>query len=61
MVLQDLKAGDKFQMEGLTVSGEKTLPLCKLISYNGMNKYVVESDGCRLLLDGGSRVYNVVK
>ena len=60
MVLQDLKVGNKFQMEGLTVSGEKTLPLCELISYNGMNKYVVESDGCMILLDGDSKVYNVV-
>jgi hypothetical protein len=60
MVLQDLKVGSKFQMKGLTVSGEETLPLCELISYNGMNKYVVESDGCMILLDGDSKVYNVV-
>ena len=61
MVLQDLKVGDRFQMEGLTVSGDKTLPSCELIRYNGMNKYVVESDGCSLLLDGDSKVYNVIK
>ena len=60
MVLQDLKVGNKFQMEGLTVSGKKTLPLCELIGYNGMNKYIVESDGCTILLDGDSKVYNVV-
>ena len=61
MVLQDLKVGSKFQMEGLTVNGEKTLSSCELIRYNGMNKYVVESDGCSLLLDGDSKVYNVIK
>ena len=60
-VLQDLKAGDKFYMKGLTINGEKTLPSCELIRYNGMNKYVVESDGCSLLLDGDSKVYNVIK
>jgi hypothetical protein len=60
MVLQDLKVGSKFQMEGLTVSGKRILSLCELISYNGMNKYIVESDGCMLLLDGDSKVYNVV-
>ena len=60
MRLQDLKVGSKFQMKGLTVSGEKTLPLCELISYNGFNKYVVESEGSLILLDGDREVYNVV-
>ena len=61
MVLQDLKVGSKFQMEGLTVNGEKTFSSCELIRYNGMNQYVVESNGCSLLLDGDSKVYNVIK
>jgi len=61
MVLQDLKVGDKFQMDGLSVSGKTTKVKCELIQYGGMNKYVVSCQGITILVDGDSKVYNVIK
>ena len=43
MTVQDMKLGEVYLMEGLTQSGEKIMAPVRLIRYNGMNKYVVES------------------
>lgn len=42
MQIQDLKVGDKFKMNGLSVSGKPVKVKCELIQYNGMNKYVIK-------------------
>ena len=61
MKIQDLKVGNIFQMEGLDIEGNTVQADATLLSYNGMNKYVVESDGITILLDGKdniTKVYN---
>jgi hypothetical protein len=52
MKIQDLKVGDKFQMEGLNTNGDTVQCNASLIAYHGMNKYVVDSDGITILCDG---------
>lgn len=59
--IKDLKVGQLFQMEGLTVNGDRVLADCTLHAYNGMNKYVVESDGITILYDGEDVVTKVYK
>ena len=54
--IKDLKVGQIFQMEGLTENGDRVQADCTLHAYHGMNKYVVESDGISLLLDGEGTV-----
>ena len=55
-MIKDLKAGSKFQMEGLTVNGDRVQCDATLIRYNGMDKYVVESDGITILYDGDQEI-----
>mgnify|MGYP000114650797 CR=1 FL=1 len=50
--VKNLKVGDIYFDKGLTVNGNIVNTVCKLISYNGMNKYVVENDGITILVDG---------
>ena len=52
--VKNLKVGDNFQMEGLSTNGDEVLVDAKMITYKGMNKYIVESDGITLLIDGES-------
>ena len=61
MKIQDLKVGNTFQMEGLDTEGNIVQADATLLSYNGMNKYVVESDGITLLLDGEDNITKVYK
>lgn len=60
MIVQDMKLGEVYLMEGLTQSGEKIMAPVRLIRYNGMNKYVVESGNRQritMLLDGNETIY----
>ena len=59
MKIQDLKVGNIFQMEGLDTDGNTVQCDATLISYQGMNKYVVESDGITILYDGEDKVTKV--
>ena len=59
--VKDLKVGSMFQMEGLDTDGKTVHADCTLRAYNGMNKYVVESDGISLLLDGEDKVTKTYK
>jgi len=52
MKIEDLKVGDKFQMEGLNTNGDSVQCDATLIAYHGMNKYVIDSDGITILYDG---------
>ena len=54
MKISDLKAGDKFISEKLNVDDKQTI--CTLISYQGMNNYVIDAGGCMLLADGDDEV-----
>ena len=58
--IKDLKVGTLFQMEGLDTDGNKVQANATLRSYNGMNKYVVESDGITILYDGNETVTKVL-
>ena len=60
MTVQDMKLGEVYLMEGLTQSGDKIMAPVRLIRYNGMNKYVVESGNRQritMLLDGNETIY----
>ena len=59
--IKDLKVGQLFQLEGLDVNGNTVYADCTLRAYNGMNKYVVESDGITILYDGEDVVNKVYK
>ena len=54
MKVSDLKAGDEFISEKLNVGNKQTI--CTLISYQGMNNYVIDADGCLLLADGDDKI-----
>ena len=56
MQVQDLKVGDQFKMLGLSMDCHQVQVKCKLIQYNGMNKYVIESEGIRILVDGTDQI-----
>ena len=59
--IKDLVVGQKFQMEGLDMNGNTVQADATLIAYNGMNKYVVESDGITILYDGEDVITKVYK
>jgi hypothetical protein len=59
MTIQDLKVGDIFQIEGLDINGNIVQCDATLRSYQGMNKYVVESDGITILYDGEQEITKV--
>jgi len=54
MKVSDLKVGDEFISEKLNVGNKQTI--CTLISYQGMNNYVIDTDGCLLLANGDDEV-----
>ena len=58
--IKDLKVGTLFQMEGLDTAGNSVQANATLRSYNGMNRYVVESDGITILYDGSEVVTKVL-
>ena len=58
--IKDLKVGTLFQMEGLDTEGNSVQANATLRSYNGMNRYVVESDGITILYDGSEAVTKVL-
>lgn len=58
--IKDLKVGTLFQMEGLDTQGNRVQANATLRSYNGMNRYVVESDGITILYDGNETVTKVL-
>ena len=58
--IKDLKVGTLFQMEGLDTDGNTVQANATLRSYNGMNRYVVESDGITILYDGDEVVTKVL-
>ena len=55
-MIKDLKEGNKFQMEGLDTNGDTVLCDATFIRYNGMNKYIVESEGITILYDGEQEI-----
>ena len=59
MKIKDLRVGDIFQMEGLNTNGDTVQCDATLISYQGMNKYIVESDGITILYDGEQEITKV--
>ena len=59
--IKDLKVGQIFQMEGLDINGKTVYADATLRAYNGMNKYVVESDGITILYSGEDKVTKVYK
>ena len=59
MKIQDLKEGSKFQMEGLDTNGNTVQCDATFIRYNGMNKYIIESDGITILYDGEQEITKV--
>jgi hypothetical protein len=61
MQIKDLKVGTIFQMEGLDINGNTVQADCTLRAYNGMNKYVVESNGINILYDGEDVITKVYK
>ena len=54
MKVSDLKVGDEFISEKLNVGNKQTI--CTLISYQGMNNYVIDADGCLLLANGDDEI-----
>tara|TARA_R110000796_G_scaffold205797_1_gene322175 strand:+ start:273 stop:458 length:186 start_codon:yes stop_codon:yes gene_type:complete len=54
MKISDLKVGDEFISEKLNIGDKQTI--CTLISYQGMNSYVIDAGGCMLLADGDDEV-----
>lgn len=57
MKVKDLRIGDEFRMDGLTVNGKKVKPNCKLIRYNGLGNYVIESNKVTILVNENDEVY----
>lgn len=61
MTISNLKAGQEFLMEGLDVNGNLVTSPAKLISYNGMNKYIIDTDGITMLVDGDDKIEGIIK
>jgi len=57
-ILSEMKVGSEFYMDGLSYpNNEPVKTLCVLVEYRGMNKYVVDTEDCLVLCDGGDKVY----
>jgi len=57
-ILSEMKVGSEFYMDGLSYpNNERVKTLCVLVEYRGMNKYVVDTEDCLVLCDGGDKVY----
>lgn len=55
--LSDLKAGDSFFAKVESFEGDERLDRCTLISYLGMNKYMVDWSGETVSLDTNFSCY----
>ena len=60
MKIKDLKIGTIFQMEGLDMNGN-TVQADATLRTKFQDKYVVESDGITIKLDGEEKVTKVYK
>ena len=58
--IENFKVGDEFMVDGLAPNGDFVKTKAKLISYNGMNKYIIESDGITVLSDGNDNAYEII-
>ena len=58
--IKDLKVNDVFYMEGLTPSGKVKESLAKLIRYEGMDKYIIETGGITMIAYGDDKVRKTV-
>ena len=58
--ISSFKAGDEFMVDGLSQNGDFCKSKAKLISYNGMGKYVIENEGITILVDGDDFGYEIV-
>ena len=56
MKIKDLKVGDVFKMMGLNMKCKPVKVKCELVSYNGMNQYIILSGGIRILVDGEENI-----
>ncbi len=56
MTIKDLKENDVFYMEGLTPSGKVKESLAKLVRYEGMDKYIIETGGITMIAYGDDKV-----
>jgi len=57
-ILSEMKVGSEFYMDGLSYpNNERVKTLCVLVEYRGMDKYVVDTEDCLVLCDGGDKVY----
>ena len=59
-MIKDLKVNDVFYMEGITPSGEVKESLAKLIRYEGMDKYIIETGGSTMIAYGNDKVRKTV-
>ena len=58
--ISNFKVGDELMVDGLAPNGDFVKTKAKLISYNGMNKYVIESGGITVLSDGDDNAYSII-
>ena len=64
MKISDLKVGDEFNLlfgssaEAISFNDKHIIEdiICTLISYQGMNNYVIDADGCLLLANGDDEI-----
>lgn len=56
MTIKDLKVNEVFYMGGIAPSGKVTESPAKLIRYEGMNKYIIETGGITMLVDGDDKI-----
>ena len=59
-ILSDCVVNEEFMMDGYSTNGEFIKTKCKLISYQGMKKYIIENDGVLVLADGDDVVYPII-
>lgn len=57
MQVQDLKVGDQFKMNGLSVSGKPVKVKCELIKKQEMNKCIIYCQGINILVDSTSEIF----
>ena len=63
LTISDMKIGDVFLMDGIDVDGKRVKTEVKLLeihesqSWFSMNRYIIESEGCRVWIHGDDKVY----
>ena len=58
--IENFKVGDEFMVDGLAPNGDFVKTKAKLISYNGMNKYIIDNEGITILVDGDDNAYPII-